>query len=172
MLRFGKAFLIAGGLAALAACGGGDGGSAAQEGTETANAGAPATVPVEPSPTAAPAPAPDDVATKTGATLAQFTGDPAAGEKAFVQCRTCHVTEPGQNRIGPSLHNVVGRQAGSIPDFNYSEVHKNSGIVFSEEKLFQYLEDPQRVIPGNKMVFAGIADPQRRADLIAWLKTQ
>jgi cytochrome c len=70
------------------------------------------------------------------------------------------------------LHQVVGRQAGSIPGFNYSAPHKNSGITWSKEKLFQYLEDPRRVIPGNKMIFAGIPDPQKRADLIAWLETK
>jgi len=183
MRKVGRTLLVAGGLAALAACGGGGGGGEQKGGQESsagtagqanqsaANsaASAPATGVTA---AGAPAPAADDVTTKTGVTLAQFTGDPASGEKVFAQCRTCHVTEPGQNRIGPTLHQVVGRQAGSVPGFNYSNPHKNSGITWTKEKLFQYLEDPRRVIPGNKMVFAGIPDPQKRADVIAWLETQ
>jgi cytochrome c len=167
--------VAAAGLAALAACGGG-GSNKAEQPDATANTSAAAPAPTTPAAPAAPAavaaPAPDDVTTKTGVTLAQFTADPTKGEAAFAPCKTCHVTDPGQNRIGPSLHQVVGRQAGSIAGFNYSAAHKNSGITWSKEKLFQYLEDPRRVVPGNKMIFAGIPDPQKRADLIAWLETK
>jgi cytochrome c len=172
MRMVGRALLAAGGLVTLAACGGGGSSDqqSAQTNTSEPAAATPATTAA--SPTTAAAPAPDDVTTKTGVTLAQFTPNAAAGEQVFVQCRTCHVTDPGQNRIGPTLHQVVGRQAGSIAGYNYSNPHKNSGITWTKEKLFQYLEDPRRVIPGNKMVFAGISDPQQRADLIAWLETQ
>jgi cytochrome c len=118
------------------------------------------------------APAPDDVTTMTGVQLASFTGDPAAGEKVFIQCKTCHVTDRGQNRIGPSLAGIVGREAGTVAGYNYTPANKNSGITWSKEKLFQYLENPQRVVPGTKMAFAGIPDPQKRADLIEWLATK
>jgi cytochrome c len=122
--------------------------------------------------TAAPAPSPESTDTISGATLAQFTGDPASGEKVFIQCKTCHVTDPGVNRIGPSLAGIVGRPAGQVPGFNYSPANKNSGITWTPEKMFQYLENPQRVVPGTKMAFGGIQDNQKRADLIAWLGTQ
>jgi cytochrome c len=121
---------------------------------------------------AAAAPTADNVDTLSGAKFAEVTGDAAKGEAVFIQCKTCHVTDPGQNRIGPSLHQVVGRAAGTVAGFNYSPANKNSGITWSKEKLFQYLENPQRVVPGTKMAFAGIADPQKRADLIEWLATK
>ncbi len=57
-----------------------------------------------------------------------------------------------------------------IAGFNYTAANKNSGITWTPEKLFQYLEAPQRVVPGTKMTFAGFADPQKRADVIAYLK--
>jgi len=162
---------------ALSACGGGGGESKGQE-SAAANQAAPAggnaaagTAPAVTT-TKAEAPPPESTDTISGATLAQFTGDPAAGEKVFIQCKTCHVTDPGVNRIGPSLHGIVGRAAGTVAGYNYSPANKNSGITWTEPKLFQYLENPQRVVPGTKMAFAGIQDPQKRADLIAWLKTQ
>lgn len=123
-------------------------------------------------PAASGAPAADDVTTLSGVKFASFTGDPASGEKVFVQCKTCHVTDPGQNRIGPSLHAVVGRKAGMEPGFQYSAANKGSGITWTKEKLFQYLENPQRVVPGTKMAFAGIQDPQKRADVIEYLATK
>lgn len=99
-----------------------------------------------------------------------MTGNAAEGEKVFIQCKTCHVKEAGQNRVGPSLAGIVGRAAGTVEGFNYSPANKNSGITWTPEKLFQYLEKPARVVPGTKMVFAGIPDAQKRADLIAYLQ--
>jgi cytochrome c len=163
---------------ALAACSGGAEKSEAEPAanTETAAPAAATTETAQAANTAAAAggsaPAPDDVTTLSGAQFASFTGDAAAGEKVFVQCKTCHVTDPGQNRIGPSLAGIVGRQAGTVAGYTYSPANKNSGITWTKEKLFQYLENPQRVVPGTKMAFAGIQDPQKRADLIAWLATK
>lgn len=117
------------------------------------------------------APAADSTDTLSGATYASFTGDAASGEKVFAQCKTCHSPEAGQNRIGPSLHAIVGRAAGSVANYTYSPANKNSGITWTEAKLFQYLENPQRVVPGTKMTFAGVKDDQKRADVIAYLKT-
>lgn len=168
---FASAFLV--GLT-VSACGGG-GSSESSGGGETANTAAatPAgNTAAAPAATAAAAPAPDNVDTVSGAKFADFTGNAAAGEAVFVQCKTCHVTEPGVNRIGPSLHAIVGREAGKVAGYTYSPANANSGITWSPEKLFQYLENPQRVVPGTKMAFAGIQDPQKRADLIAWLGTQ
>lgn len=166
--------------ASLAGCGGGD--QPAQEtaavDTATPPAAAPAapttTAPATPAPavTAATAPAPTDTATLDGTVLASFTGDAAAGPKAFAACRTCHVVDPDVNRIGPSLHGIVGRTAGTVADFNYSPANKNSGITWTSEKLFQYLEKPQRIVPGTKMIYPGQSKAQTRADLIAYLATQ
>lgn len=133
----------------------------------TTPAAAPATAPSA----AAPAVAADNTDTIAGVKLAAYTGDAKKGEADFLTCKTCHAIEAGVNKIGPSLHGVVGRKAGIIPGFVYSTANKNSGIIWTEDKLFQYLENPQRVVPGTKMSFAGWpTDPQKRADVIAYLK--
>ena len=77
------------------------------------------------------------------------TEAPAAGEKAFAVCTTCHSVEAGVNKTGPSLHGVVGREAGTVADFNYTDANKNSGITWTPEELFVYLADPQATIPGT-----------------------
>lgn len=122
-------------------------------------------------PAAAAKPAADNTDTLDGTKFASFTGDAAAGEKAFAVCKTCHSPESGKNMVGPSLWNVHGRPAGQVAGFNYSAANKNSGITWSNEKLFQYLESPQRVVPGTKMTYTGVKEPQKRADIIAYLDT-
>jgi cytochrome c len=119
----------------------------------------------------APPPPANSTDTMTGATLAQHSGDPAAGQRAFAVCQACHAIEPGAVRIGPTLHGVVGRRAAALPGFSYSQALRDSGIVWTPEKLFQFLENPARVVPRSRMAFAGVGDPQRRADLIAYLGT-
>ena len=136
--------------------------------TNTEVAAAPAAPGAAP---AAAAPAPDNTDTLDGMKYASYTGDAAKGKTAFATCQTCHAVQAGVNKIGPSLHGVVGRAAGTIPGFNYSLPNKNSGITWTPEKLFQYLEKPQRIVPGTKMVFPGIPDAQKRADVIAYLRT-
>ena len=121
---------------------------------------------------ATPAAAPAAAAPAGGVTLASLTGDAAKGEKVFAQCKACHVAEPNVNRVGPSLHGVVGRKAGTVAGFNYSNANKSSGVTWSEDVLFTYLEAPQKFMPGTRMAFAGLKKPQDRADLIAYLKTK
>jgi cytochrome c len=122
-------------------------------------------------PAAAGKPTADSIDTLDGTKFASFTGTAAAGEKVFAVCKTCHAVEAGKNMVGPSLWNVHGRPAGQVAGFNYSAANKGSGIVWSNEKLFQYLEAPQRVVPGTKMSYTGVKDAQKRADLIAYLDT-
>ncbi|WP_074206330.1 c-type cytochrome [Parasphingorhabdus marina] len=112
----------------------------------------------------------DPMATEDGVAYASLTGDAAAGKRVFAQCRTCHVTDPGVNRIGPSLAGIVGSEAGLVQGFNYSPANANSGITWTEQQMYVYLEDPQRTIPKTKMIFAGLPDAQARADVIAYLK--
>jgi cytochrome c len=81
------------------------------------------------------------------------------------------VTDKGVNRVGPSLHGIVGRKAGTVAGFNYSTANKNSGVTWDEKTLFVYLENPRKFMPGTKMAFAGLKQPQQRADVIAYLKT-
>jgi cytochrome c len=142
--------------------------SADQSATPDTNAAAPADTAT---PAAAPAPTADSTDTLDKTTLASFTGDAAKGKIIFMQCQACHSNEPGVNKIGPSLAGVVGRKAGQIPGFQYSDANKSSGITWTPEKLFQYLENPQRVVPGTKMTFAGLPKAQDRADVIAYLKS-
>jgi cytochrome c len=158
-------------LSLLAACGG-DKPAKTETATTTAEATAPAAAPVA---TAPAEPTAAELATPAApavVTFASLTGDAAKGEKVFGQCKTCHVAEKGVNRVGPSLWGLVGRTAGSIEGFKYSPANKNSGIVWTEEKLFEYLESPQKVIKGTYMAFAGLKNPQDRADVIAYLKTK
>ncbi len=96
----------------------------------------------------------------------------AAGEKVFIQCKTCHVVDKGVNRIGPSLHAVVGRKSGTVPAFKYSAANLKSGVTWNEATLFRYLEAPMKFMPGTKMAFGGLKKPQDRADVIAFLKTK
>ncbi|MBX9747150.1 MAG: cytochrome c family protein, partial [Hyphomonadaceae bacterium] len=78
--------------------------------------------------------------------------------------------EQGVNRVGPSLYGIVGRRAGSIPGFRYSAANQSSGITWTEQELFNYLQDPRARIPGTIMAFVGLRNPQQRADVIAYLK--
>lgn len=137
----------------------------------TPTAATPAAAPGAATPTTATAPAADNTDTLDGSKFASFTGDPAAGEKVFLACKTCHSSEAGKNMVGPSLHAIEGRHSGEVAGFSYSAANKKSGIVWSDEKLFQYLEAPQRIIPGTKMTYTGVKDPQQRANVIAYLKT-
>ncbi len=99
-------------------------------------------------------------------------GDAAAGEKVFAKCKACHTVEEGKNRVGPSLHGVVGRAAGAVEGFKYSSAMKESGITWNEENLDKYLEKPKDFIPKNKMVFVGLKDAEDRANVIAYLAQQ
>jgi len=95
-------------------------------------------------------------------------GDPLRGETIYHKCQGCHSLD--RNRVGPKHMGLFGRQAGSLPDFDYSAAMKNSGIVWSEQTLDSFLADPRGVVPGTKMTYAGIKNAQDRADLIAYLK--
>jgi cytochrome c len=96
-------------------------------------------------------------------------GDPARGEARFQECAACHMLDAGSNGVGPSLHGIFERKAGELSDFRYSPALKRSGIVWSPQTLEAYLTDPQASVPGNRMPYAGMTDPQGRADLIAYL---
>ncbi len=102
---------------------------------------------------------------------AALTGDANKGKRVFTQCMSCHAVAEGQNRAGPSLYGIVGRPAGSVERFRYSRANADSGIVWTEDSLFAYLENPQAYVPGTTMAFRGLRKPQDRADVIAYLKS-
>jgi cytochrome c len=99
-------------------------------------------------------------------------GDAAKGEKVFGQCKICHSVEKGRNMIGPSLAGVVGRKAGGVEGFKYSDAMTKSGMTWTEENLEKYLKSPREFIPGNKMTFAGLKKEEDVDDVIAYLKTK
>lgn len=105
-------------------------------------------------------------------TPAAAAGDPAKGAIVYNQCKVCHVTDKGVNRVGPSLHGVVGRKAGTVPGYKYSVANKNSGLIWTVAQLDTYLAAPQKVIKGTKMAFAGLKKPEDRANVIAFLATK
>lgn len=104
--------------------------------------------------------------------VAAQAADAEAGKAVFGKCKACHQTGPGaKNVVGPHLDGVFGRVAGSLPDFKYSDALKNSGITWDEAKLHEWLKDPKKLVPGNKMVFMGLKDDADIDNLIAYLKT-
>jgi cytochrome c len=95
-------------------------------------------------------------------------GDPTRGEQIYHRCQGCHSIDA--NRVGPRHAGLFGRHAGSLDDYNYSDAMRASGVVWDATTLDQFLTAPRKFMPGTKMPFAGIPDPQERADLIAYLK--
>ena len=94
------------------------------------------------------------------------------GQTAFNNnCRTCHTMEEGDNRQGPSLAGVVGRKAGSLPDYNFSASMKQSDIVWDEASLDQFIANPDQVVSGNSMKpYGGITDAALRKTIVEFLK--
>ncbi|MEQ1725207.1 MAG: cytochrome c family protein [Sphingopyxis sp.] len=152
---------------AMTACGGNE---KTPAGSASTAAATPAATPAAPVASVAPAAAPATAVPAPTATLASLTGDAAKGRTLFNQCRTCHSDVAGTNGIGPSLHGVIGRTAGSVPGYAYSPANKASHRTWDRAALFTYLESPMRSIPGTKMTFL-MANPQQRADVIAYLET-
>ena len=99
--------------------------------------------------------------------------DAAAGEAVFKKCAPCHVADEDKNKIGPSLLGVIGRAAGTHPDFKYSKAMTEAGeggLVWDEENLAKYLHGPKALVKGTKMAFAGLKKDEDVANVIAYLK--
>jgi len=102
-----------------------------------------------------------------GAALAQ---DVEKGEHSFNKCLPCHSIGPdAENKIGPELNGLDGRHSGTAANFSYSDANKNSGIVWNEDKFKEYIKDPRAMVPGTKMIFAGIKNEQEVSDLWAYV---
>lgn len=88
-------------------------------------------------------------------------------------CRTCHSVQEGDHRLGPSLHNIIGREAGTQEGAAYSSAMSASTVVWDEATLNRFIEDPDAVVPGNNMTpFAGIADADVRAAIVGYLQAE
>lgn len=114
----------------------------------------------------------DDAAKDAGQTVAAAAagGGVNKGKAAFLQCGACHSLTPESGaKVGPSLAGVVGRKAGSAADYQYSEAMAGSGITWTPEELDAFITSPSAKVPGTKMVFAGVADADKRKALIEYL---
>jgi len=99
-----------------------------------------------------------------------YAQDAEHGKTIFKACAACHATDHA-NRVGPGLEGIIGRTAGTVPDFRYSNAMKKSDIAWDTKILDAYLESPQQVVPGNRMPYAGLKNPTDRTDLVAYLAT-
>lgn len=105
-------------------------------------------------------------------TPAMAEGDIKAGKKVFKKCKACHSLKPGDNKVGPTLHNILGAQAGMNPDFRYSKAMKDAELVWDVETLAAFLTKPKDVVPRTSMAFNGLKKPEQVDDLIAYLQSE
>jgi cytochrome c len=100
--------------------------------------------------------------------------DVAKGEGIFKKCVACHTIAPGAaNGIGPNLHGVVGEGIGTgAGGFAFSDALKKHGGTWDWANLYAWLKSPSSFAQGTKMTFAGLPNPQDRADVIAYLNSQ
>ena len=106
--------------------------------------------------------------------VAESAAAAESGQVAFNnRCRTCHSVREGDNRLGPSLHNIFGAKAGSSEGFAaYSQALRNSGIVWNEDTLTKFVTNPDALIPGNNMKpYPGITDETERKQIVEYLKS-
>ena len=94
-----------------------------------------------------------------------------SGQQAFNNaCRTCHMVKESDNRLGPNLHKIVGRKAGSLQGYGFSSAMKEAGFVWDEEKLDRFIANPDEVVPGNSMKpYGGLSSSDDRKKIIAYL---
>src|ERR1700689_1481409 len=110
------------------------------------------------------------VIASSAAASAALAEDVPAGKTSFNKCMPCHsIGEGAKNKAGPELNGLDGRKAGTVPDYNYSDANKNSGITWNEAEFKEYIRDPKAKIPGTKMAFAGIKNDKEVNDLWAFI---
>jgi cytochrome c len=101
-------------------------------------------------------------------------GDAASGQLVFNNaCRTCHTTKRDDNRLGPHLHDIIGRKAGSVPGYGYSSAMRDAGFLWDKAKLERFIADPDELVPGNRMKpYSGLASAADRARIVTFLLEQ
>ncbi len=111
------------------------------------------------------------ITTFFGVFVAFSDGNATRGQRVFGACAACHSLQPDQNMTGPSLTGLWNCKAGSLTSFSrYSPALQSSNIVWNDNTLDEWITDPQHLIPGNQMTFAGMKDARQRGDLLAFLK--
>ena len=98
-------------------------------------------------------------------------GDPERGEKTFRKCKSCHALEVGKNKVGPTLYDIYGSVAGKVKGFKYSKAMASSDIIWEEEALNGFLENPKKYLPGTKMSFSGLKKKSQRENVVAYFKS-
>ena len=101
---------------------------------------------------------------------ARAEGDAAKGEKVFAKCKTCHEIATDKNKVGPTLQGVIGRKAGTVAGFKYSEAMVNSGVTWDAATIAEYIAKPKEFIAGNKMAFAGLKKEDEIENLVAYIQ--
>jgi cytochrome c len=110
------------------------------------------------------------VIASSAAASAALAQDAEAGKASFNKCLACHaIGEDAKNKVGPELNGLDGRKSGTVPDYNYSDANKNSGITWNEASFKEYIKDPKAKVPGTKMAFSGIKKEQEVNDLWAYV---
>jgi len=97
----------------------------------------------------------------------------SVGERMFMLCQACHTLKAGEeHKVGPNLHGIFGKKAGTTEGFKYSEALLNSEIIWDEKQIRNWLEKPNDFIPGTTMAFIGITDEAQQTALIEYLKKE
>ncbi|KQN42310.1 cytochrome C [Pseudomonas sp. Leaf48] len=106
-------------------------------------------------------------------TPASAAGDAQAGQKVYKRmCSGCHqIGESARAFFGPQLNGVIGRPSAVTTDYVYSDAMKSANLVWDRDTLIAYLEAPKKVVPGTRMIFWGLSDPEKIDDLLAYLET-
>ena len=154
----------------LTACGG----SEAPANDTPAEEAPPAKAPAEAAPAAAPAEAAVDAVSPFAALPAPYnTADYARGRRTWKLCQSCHITaEGGGNLVGPNLHGLFGREAGTLEGFAYSPALQEADFIWTPDKVDHWLENPRTFLPGNRMTFAGVRKPDDRLAVVAYLMSE
>ena len=99
-------------------------------------------------------------------------GDIKSGKKVFKKCKACHSLKPEDNKVGPTLYNIIGATSGSVEGFRYSKAMADAGLIWDLETLGAFVTKPKDVVPGTSMAFGGLKKPQQVDDLLAYLQSE